>query len=271
MAQRRWYLLEQENEKEISIADLVTEKLALLKGTDLYALLGIEKGSDSTQIRDAYFSLAKILHPDAISRINDKDLADKALDVFKAVSKAYQILSDKMSRTLYEQEGVEAVLQNSRTGTKKRDKAAEARIFFHKGKLFMQRRAYLEAARCFEKCVKLDPESGGYKAHLGWAIMQDDKVPQNRRLEEAKKWFESAIEAATNQHEPYYFMSLYHKAVGNVEKQRACLQDALTINPNHTESKREARLLLMRSRKSHSGLNNLVSQVKAALNKLQKK
>lgn len=254
--------------------DLVREKHLLLEDEDYFALLGVPKESDTVAVRDAYFKLAKYFHPDAVSRLGlEEDLEKQALEVFKALSEAYRVLGDRKRRILYEQEGAQAVSPHAKKeAAAARDKASEARIFFHKGTMFLQRRAYGEATSCFFKAVELDGTSARYMCFLGHALMLNLDLPKDRRLEEARECFEKAIEAAQNDHEPYYYMSLYHKAMGNVEKQRANLQDALTINPNHVESKREARLLAMRSRRSsRSGVHSIVNQVKAALEKLTKK
>jgi len=266
--------MEAENERLNEMVELVREKHALLGSDDYFALLGVPRESDTVAARDAYFELAKYFHPDAISRLGlDEGTEKQALEVFKALSEAYNILVDRKRRIMYEQEGAEAVSPRSRKeAAAARDKVSEARIFFHKGTMFLQRRAYGEAASCFFKAVELDDTSGRYMCYLGHALMLNLELPEKRRLDEAREWFEKAIETSQNDHEPYYYMSLYHKAVGNVDKQRANLQDALTINANHVESKREARLLAMRSRRnSMSGVHSIVNQVKAALEKLTRK
>lgn len=264
--------MEAENQPTIDIEDLIREKHALVGKGDYYGILGIESDAEVTEIRDAYFQLAKLFHPDAIARTETGELEKEALEVFKEISEAYRVLGDKKRRILYQQEGAEAVSARQPAAAKSRDKISEARIFFHKGTMFLQRRAYTEAARCFYKSVELDPSRGRYMCHLGHAILLNMDIPKDRRLREAKEWFEKAVETSQNDHEPYYFRSLYHKAVGEVDRQRADLQDALTINSNHVESKREARLLAMRSRRTpSSGIYDMVNQVKAALAKLTKK
>ena len=63
---------------------------------DLYQQLGIKRGASEAEIKKAYRSLAKQLHPD-----RNKD-NPKAAERFGKVSRAYDILSDKDRRARYD-------------------------------------------------------------------------------------------------------------------------------------------------------------------------
>jgi DnaJ-class molecular chaperone len=65
---------------------------------DLYATLGVPRTADAAAIKRAYRKLAKELHPDQ----NREKNADQAADRFKAVSAAYEILSDPAKRAAYD-------------------------------------------------------------------------------------------------------------------------------------------------------------------------
>lgn len=65
---------------------------------DYYAILGVDKKADDAEIRKAYRKLAKQTHPDV----------NKAADAerrFKDVQEAYEVLSDKEKRQLYDEYG----------------------------------------------------------------------------------------------------------------------------------------------------------------------
>ena len=64
---------------------------------DLYKILGIDKKSTADEIKKKYRSLARDLHPDKTS--GDVALEEK----FKAVSEAYDILSDPKKRAEYDE------------------------------------------------------------------------------------------------------------------------------------------------------------------------
>ena len=64
---------------------------------DLYQILGVKKSDDDAAIKKQYRKLARELHPDKTK--GDKKLEER----FKAVSEAYEVLSDTKKRADYDQ------------------------------------------------------------------------------------------------------------------------------------------------------------------------
>ena len=64
-----------------------------------YQTLGVEKLASDSEIRKAYYRLAKQIHPDR--QDNDKDRA-AATPKFQALGNAYQVLSDPNQRRMYD-------------------------------------------------------------------------------------------------------------------------------------------------------------------------
>ena len=73
---------------------------------DYYELLGVPKDASTKAIKDAYHRLAMKYHP-------DRNPAADAEEKFKAISKAYAILSDPKKRANYDASGFEGVKQYS--------------------------------------------------------------------------------------------------------------------------------------------------------------
>ncbi len=70
---------------------------------DFYKELGVERTASDAEIKKAYRKLAGQLHP-------DKNPGDKKSETrFKAVNRAYQTLSDKQKRSLYDEFGEEGL------------------------------------------------------------------------------------------------------------------------------------------------------------------
>ncbi|MDR0978990.1 MAG: molecular chaperone DnaJ [Lachnospiraceae bacterium] len=67
---------------------------------DYYEVLGVNKSATDDELKKAYRQLAKKYHPDA--NIDNKKEAEAK---FKEVSEAYEVLSDKQKRTMYDQFG----------------------------------------------------------------------------------------------------------------------------------------------------------------------
>lgn len=67
---------------------------------DYYETLGVQKNATDEELKKAYRKLAKQYHPDA--NPNSKEEAEKK---FKEVNEAYEVLSDKQKRNMYDQFG----------------------------------------------------------------------------------------------------------------------------------------------------------------------
>lgn len=71
--------------------------------SDFYAELGVSRSADADAIKKAYKKLAAQLHP-------DKNPGDKKAEArFKAVNRAYQVLSNPEQRKLYDEFGEDAL------------------------------------------------------------------------------------------------------------------------------------------------------------------
>jgi DnaJ-class molecular chaperone len=71
-------------------------------GKDFYKILGISRTATDDEIKKAYRKLALKYHP-------DKNKAANAEEQFKLVAEAYEVLSDKKKREIYDQYGEEGL------------------------------------------------------------------------------------------------------------------------------------------------------------------
>ncbi|XP_069698375.1 dnaJ homolog shv [Periplaneta americana] len=73
--------------------------IAVFAGRDFYAILGVPRNANTNQIKKAYRTLAKELHPD--KNQNDPDASRK----FQDLGAAYEVLSDPEKRETYDRCG----------------------------------------------------------------------------------------------------------------------------------------------------------------------
>lgn len=71
-------------------------------GKDYYKILGISRTATDDEVKKAYRKLALKYHP-------DKNKAPGAEDRFKEVAEAYEVLSDKKKRDIFDQFGEEGL------------------------------------------------------------------------------------------------------------------------------------------------------------------
>ena len=74
---------------------------AVLCGRDFYDILGVERDAEIKEIKIAYRTLAKKVHPD--KNPDDPDAPAR----FQDLSDAYQVLSDPEKRKIYDRSGEE--------------------------------------------------------------------------------------------------------------------------------------------------------------------
>ncbi|MBQ9267284.1 MAG: molecular chaperone DnaJ [Clostridia bacterium] len=67
---------------------------------DYYEVLGVQKNATDEELKKAYRKLAKQYHPDA-----NPDNKEEAEKKFKEINEAYEVLSDKQKRSMYDQFG----------------------------------------------------------------------------------------------------------------------------------------------------------------------
>ncbi|KAG0199622.1 hypothetical protein BGX28_007127 [Mortierella sp. GBA30] len=78
-------------------------------GKDYYNILGVSKDADEDQIKKAYRKLALKFHP-------DKNSAPDAQKKFHDISEAYEVLSDKNKRAVFDQFGEEGLKGGASAG-----------------------------------------------------------------------------------------------------------------------------------------------------------
>ena len=71
-------------------------------GKDYYKILGIAKGASEDDVRKAYRKMALKFHP-------DKNKSAGAEEKFKEIAEAYEVLSDKRKRDIYDKYGEEGL------------------------------------------------------------------------------------------------------------------------------------------------------------------
>ena len=79
----------------------------MVKDTKYYDILGVSPDASESEMKKAYYKLAKVYHPD-----KNPDAGDK----FKEISHAYEVLSDSQKRQVYDQFGEEGLSGEGRGG-----------------------------------------------------------------------------------------------------------------------------------------------------------
>ena len=79
---------------------------------DYYEVLNLKKGASESDIKKAYYKLARENHPDKV----DADKREEATKNFLKIGEAYEVLSDAERRAIYDQFGKDGLQQNNAGG-----------------------------------------------------------------------------------------------------------------------------------------------------------
>ena len=198
----------------------VLERFAALTGQNLYQVLGIGTGAPESEIRHAYYSLAKRLHPDKFAEEETKHRAEK---LFAAITEAYATLSKPESRQEYDQ----ALQPAAKTGPETSSTDLARQNFLH-GKAHLERSEMSRALSFFEHAVEQDPSREEYRRYL--AITQS-RNPRLRR--EAEQNFIKAIHLNPTCAENYAQLGLLYRKLGQTARGDEFLQKALGWDPSN--------------------------------------
>lgn len=172
-----------ENRKAADISISLDEYLERVESADtFYEVLGIEMRSDIVNIKQAYFGLAKLFHPDRYHK-EAPDKVRRIQTAFTKIAHAHETLKSKESRETYDYKikkdaELKAKRQAAGAGTngESGDKRAETAFeSFDQGKAALSSEDYGAAIMHFGRAVHYMPENALFKAYHGEALSADDR------------------------------------------------------------------------------------------------
>ncbi len=227
------------------VRDILSEKVEQAKAGDHFALLDVPDTASDGEIKEAYFRLARTVHPDSLQKYNLSDRREDAAFVFEKVTQAFQTLSDPVKRKTY----IQARREGKQEATPEEASRAiqeQAKIALHQGKMLLNRRAWGQAETFFRQLVGLKPDEAMGHVLLGWSLFQNKEKDLNTRLEEARGSFQKAIKLDETNADAHYYLALYYKELGNADQVAKYIKATLELNRNHVPALREKRLVEMR-------------------------
>ncbi len=171
-----------------------------LRHQDNYQVLGIADKATTSEIKKAYFKLAKAYHPDRHLAPEMANLKSKFESLFTAIHNAYQTLSDPAKRQEYDKlrTGRKAEAPSGAQFEEKHaeeyvenyaEKTGQAAAFYQAGMKDFKIGNFWGAAEAFTSAARLDPVKADYYYYLGLSLA---RIP--RRRHEAEEKLQKAIE-----------------------------------------------------------------------------
>ena len=232
------------------IEHLLASKLPLLEqGVDHFTLLGLTTQASAGDVRSAYFTLARKLHPDRLAAIGVDDSDRAAQRLMAQVNLAFTVLNDPKKREDYTsvvRRGGESVVKAEEA---KADEMAmrimRAEEAFKQGEMALRREQLIQAIEHFQMAVELQPKEGEYQALLAWAKFA--AAPDKNAVAVAtRNTLIRASELNDQSPTPYFYLGRVERMLGREREALHHFHTVLAIKPNHSEAQSEARILQQR-------------------------
>jgi tetratricopeptide (TPR) repeat protein len=212
-------------------------------GQNYYEMLGVKPSATKEDVQKAFFTLAKIWHPDRLPSALS-DARDACSKVFSHMSEAHATLTDEARRRDYdrlikdgggtpdEQAQVQAVL--------------EAAQLFQKCDFFLKKNDPAQAEPLARKAYQLDPEQVEYEAVVIWFDAQRPENMGREKTLEKIGVLDRAIKKNGNCERAFFFRGMLHKRIENMKEAMKDFKTVADMNPRNLEAMREIRLYNMR-------------------------
>ena len=230
-----------------SLEEVQTVLARIDEGADHFEMLGVVMGSDVAVVRQAFFRLARLIHPD-LAAFDDDDKRAQATKAFQIVSSAHKTLTDPAKRQKYLRE-----IGHVEGGGVAQERNPElARIHFHRAQQLLSRKDFSGAEQGFSVAESLLGERDDHSMYIAfraWAIYNNPRRKEVERIEEARTMWNEILESKSiseGEAEAAYFMALWCKANGEVPSVKKLLERCLKINRKHIQAERELRLFKRR-------------------------
>ncbi len=213
--------------------------LAMLhaKETDHFQVLGVKQDATASQIKVAYFQLAKAYHPDTVPASAPPEVKKLCADVFSRISEAWGVLGDEAQRQKYLDDlktgaGVDVDVMN----------ILQAENVFQAGTLLVKARSYAEAVPRFDEAIRLNPEEaefGMWKAWCEFLLAQDKKRVHGA----AAATIEAGLKKNARCAQGYLFLGQMAKITGDLATAEKQLKRGLGVAPDNADLIRELKYL----------------------------
>ena len=213
---------------EVSQKKRIEDVHARFMGMNYYQLLDVPRTVSFLQAKEAYYSLARLYHPDLFSNqlpVRTKTMVEQ---IFDRINKAYQTLSNERLRRLYDTQ------IDREQATKGENLQQQADANFRKANEFFRKSRYQEALSCLINAMSFQKNNASYFQLLG---KTRSHIPFYRKQAEAA--FLEAIRLEPQNAEGYIDLGIFYREEGLVIKAGRLFEKALNIAPDHRTARAE--------------------------------
>lgn len=194
---------------------------------DHFRLLDVSQSASDSEVRKAYYALAKTFHPDRFPK--DLPASDRALveDLFSRIGEAFAVLSDGQARAEY--------VEKLKSGEIEREKTQEdvdprqiARESHAKGCTLIAGGDRGRGLPFLQHAVDVDPKNYEFRLTLAKVLMTD-----SRTRKRAERQLVEATRIEPSNPEAYYRLGLIYRAANLKSRALEQFRKGLEWDPSH--------------------------------------
>jgi len=193
-----------------------------LQNMNYYEILDVPRIASPSELKTAYFNLARKYHPDLFERDLPSETKDIISDIFDKITQAYSTLNNPVMRREYNEK------ENLPKGNVKKGSKEAANVKFLQAKTLYNKGRYEEARLLLKEAVRLNKDKANYYLLLALA---ESKIPSY--VKKAEQNFLQAAKLEPWSAESYVGLGLMYKKEGLKFKASKQFRKALSIEPNH--------------------------------------
>lgn len=220
----------------------ITARSKLIDNENYFDMLGVTRKSKADDVKNAYFALAKVWHPDRLPAelASLKPLVEQ---VFSYLSEAHDTLTNEDKRLKYTQSVKEG------GGTPATDRMMttilDGAMQFQNVELLAKKQDWDAALLLLERILIASPDEPDYHAMKAWLLMQKHPgkaAPLSDMLVSAT----AAIDLHADHEKALMYKGLILKRMGRTAEAYKFFRKVTQLNPRNVEAAREVRLSNMR-------------------------
>jgi len=205
---------------------------------NLYECLGLLRGADTSQVRTAFFQLARRWHPDKLSP-SLAHFRPTVTRAFSEMGEAHQVLMDDARRVEYDR-GLDAVPDEEQEQVAAILRAASA---YQRADVLFKKKSYQEALHEAKLAYDQDGTQPDHVALYAWlhtlVFPDQDPHPQIDLLSKV-------LETSPDHIKTLWYRGQLYKKVQNAAKALRDFKHIVHVKPSHVDAARELRVYQMR-------------------------
>ena len=222
-------------EVEISLEDYLSR---IENASSHYDFFDVAPETSVTEIKAAYFALAKRFHPDLYHKKIDAETHNRVQDAFTKIARAYETLKVENSREVYDykfrkelEEKKNSIKQNGSNIPDSHKLIQRAEEDFNDGFSFLMDENIEMALSCLARAVHFDKNNARYHAFYGKALTFDKS-----QYHKAESELQTAIKLDAESPDFRFMLAEFFMQVGFPKRAEGELNRLLAVFPNNNEA-----------------------------------